>query len=251
MKVPFPKATVYQKYDAAVAPVEIRTHDGPSIFLAFEDWKTAVLFCRRNRNAASSSRRSGWIVVASSSRTFSPPLHFLRPRREFLPFQSRNAVGRRGHGGHRQADMAAQGNQLEAKRCQLEWPSDAYVDLGSMAMEVGFFDYVGRNRRRIGKLAFFALPLDDRNDFSCIPEHLITFDEAKWIAGEFGRAQQRPDATLWEVRAGQGMPSAELLSSFVSPRRVRRRGNFFFTPLPIAMLEDEPFVALRRHRYNG
>ncbi len=30
----------------------------------------------------------------------------------------------------------------------------------------------------------FALPLDDRNDFSCIPEHLITFDEAKRVAGE-------------------------------------------------------------------
>ena len=55
-------------------------------------------------------------------------------------------------------------------------------------MEVDFYHYVGRNRHRIGKVAFFALPLVDRNDFSCTPEHLITFDEAKWIAGELDKS---------------------------------------------------------------
>jgi hypothetical protein len=72
-----------------------------------------------------------------------------------------------------------------------------------MAMEVDFFHYVGRNRRRIGKLAFFALPLDNRNDFSCIPEHLITFDEAKWIGGELERGARsgRMRYYAWEVRA--------------------------------------------------
>jgi hypothetical protein len=204
MKVPFPKATVFQKCDATVAPVEIRTHDGPSIFLAFEDWKSAVLFCRRNQNAG---------IELS-------PIRLDRGREQFQDvFRTRcTAAGSEDSFFLFNPEtlwdeevmvvtakqiLTAQGNQLEAKRCQLEWPSDAYVDRGAMAMEVDFYHYVGRSRRRIGKLALFALPLHDQNDFSCMPEHLITFDEAKWIAGELeqGASNGRMRYYTWEVRA--------------------------------------------------
>ena len=204
MKVPFPKATVYQKYDAAVGPVEIRTHDGPSIFLAFEDWKTAVLFCRRNRNAGIELTP----IRLDRGReqfqdVFRPRCTSLGREESFFLFNPETLWDEEVTVVSAKQILAAQGNQLEARRCQLEWPSDAYVDRGSMAMEVDFFHYVGRNRRRIGKLAFFALPLDDRNDFSCIPEHLITFDEAKWIGGELerGGAAAGCATDAWEVRA--------------------------------------------------
>lgn len=185
MKVPFPKATVYQKCDATVMPLAIYTSDGPAIFLAFEDWKMAVAFCRRNRNA-------GLELT---------PIRLDRGREQFKEiFRSRcTAPGSEGSFFlydpetlwdeevtvvDAQHLLKAEKDQLEARLCHLEWPADALVDRGSTTMEVDFYHYVGRNRRRIGKVAFFALPLQDRNDFSCVPEHLITFDEAKWIAGE-------------------------------------------------------------------
>ena len=203
MKVPFPKATVYQTSDASVVPVRIHVSDGPPIFLAFEDWKLAVLFCRRNRNAGielspirlDRGREQfkevfrGQCVTLGNEETcfiFNP---------ETLWDEEVTVVSARHL-------LAAEENQLEAKRCRLEWPRDARVDRGAVAMEVDFYHYVGRNRHRIGKVAFFALPLRDRNDFSCSPEHLITFEEAQWIAGELekGSPTGRMRDYDWQVR---------------------------------------------------
>jgi hypothetical protein len=207
MKVPFPKATVFQKGDGpGVEPVAICTSDGPAIFLAFEEWKLAVAFCRRNRNAG---------IELS-------PIQLDRGREQFKEvFRSRcSAPGNEDSFFlynpetlwdeevavvNAQQLLKAEGNQIEARMCELEWPADELVDRGNTTMQVDFFHYVGRSRRRIGKVAFFALPLDDRNQFSCIPEHLITFDEAKWIAGELekGGSTGRMRYYTWQVRAAK------------------------------------------------
>ncbi len=203
MKVPFPKATVYQKCDASVVPVRIDISEGPPIFLAFEDWKLAVLFCRRNRNAG---------IELS-------PIRLDRGREQFKEvfraqcatpgneetcfiFNPETLWDEEVTVVSAQHLLAAEENQLEAKKCCLEWPPDDRVDRGAVAMEVDFYHYVGQNRHRIGKVAFFALPLRDRNDFSCAPEHLITFDEARWIAGELkeGSTAGRMRYYDWQVR---------------------------------------------------
>ncbi len=204
MKVPFPKATVYQKGDAsAIVPVEIDTSDGPPIFLAFEDWKTAVVFCRRNRNAGielspirlDRGREQFKDVFRSRCTASGNEESFFIFNPETLWDEEITVVSA-------QHLLAAEGNQLEARRCHLEWPADPLVDRGDTATEVDFYHYIGQNRRRIGKVAFFALPLQDRNDFSCVPEHLITFDEAKWIADELtkGGNAGRMRYYSWETR---------------------------------------------------
>jgi len=206
MKVPFPKATVYQNHSTSeIAPLEIETDDGPLIFLAFEDWKKAVAFCRRNHKAG---------LQLS-------PIRLDRGREQFKEVFRRHCTAPGNEESFFIIDpdtlwdeevtvvsadhlLAAQGNQLEARRCHLEWPAAEPLTChrGDTMVEVDFFHTAGGKKRRIGKVAFFALPLEDRNGFSCIPEHLITFDEAKWIASELKRGGNAGQVRyyLWSIR---------------------------------------------------
>ncbi len=206
MKVPFPKATVYQNHNTSeIAPLEIQTDDGAVIFLAFEDWKRAVTFCRRNQKAG---------LQLS-------PIRLDRGREQFKQVFRAHCTAPDHEGSFFIIDpdtlwdeeitvvnaadlLAAEANQLEAKRCHLEWPAvEPLTSIrGDTMAEVDFYHSVGKNKRRIGKVAFFALPLEDRNDFFCVPEHLITFDEAKWIAGELKRGGNAGQMRyyLWSTR---------------------------------------------------
>ncbi len=196
MKVPFPKATVYQESQY----VGNRAHGNrdratvPLIFLAFEDWKKAVAFCRRNQNAGirafSDTAGSGPRAVQGG---FS--LALLRPRAmrrvslssiptRFGTKRSRSSAP--GPLGGRREPTGGQDGATWSGRPTSPSPRPWRHDDGGRLLPLR-----GPKSRRIGKVAFFALPLEDRNDFSCVPEHLITFDEAKWIAGELKRVETR------------------------------------------------------------
>ena len=109
--------------------MEIDTSDGPPIFLAFEDWKLAVLFCRRNRNAGIELSP---IRLDRGREQFKEVFrsHCVRPGNEETCFifnpqtlwdEEVTVVSARHL-------LAADGNQLEARHCCLEWPSDARVE---------------------------------------------------------------------------------------------------------------------------
>ena len=151
---------------------------------------------------ASSFLRSGWIGAGSSSRrSFACTAYGPGNEETCFIFNPQTLWDEEVTVISARHLLAADGDPLEARRCCLEWPSDARVG-GTAVMEVDFYHHVSRNRHRIGKVAFFALPLVDRNDFSCAPEHLVTFDEAKWIAGELHECHHRSDA----IQLGRSEP---------------------------------------------
>ena len=134
MKVAFPKATVYQKCDAsAVMPMAIFTTDGPAIFFAFEEWKLAVAFCRRNQNAGIELTP---ILLDRGREQFKEVFrsHCAAPGNEesFFIFNPETLWDEEVMVVNAQHLLKAEKDQVEARRCHLEWPADPLVDRGSV-----------------------------------------------------------------------------------------------------------------------
>ncbi len=192
MRVSFPQATVYQScHTSESAPVELQTGDGRLVFLAFTDWDQAAAFCRRNgdeglgldpirldRDAEQFKEafRPYFSTLGGENRFFAINPHTLRDQQVTV------AVAK--------DVLAAADGQLEVKTRHLEWLAGAptaHRGAPGDTIELDFYDLLDKRRRRVGTVAFAVLPLEQRTDFSCFPEYLIIFDEAKWIAGELKR----------------------------------------------------------------